>query len=107
MFKIISDKSVIFRKKYERKFRSIWAKNHNDNKSRKRDLSDNMLTLNKDRWLVNLTTVSIPPNVKKVLEVGPKFVIPHSSNNLNYETIADCDHIVRNITSDKEVKEIN
>ena len=105
MLKTISNKSKIFKRKYEKKFRNIWEKNQRNNTLLHRNVPQANV-LNKDHWLVNLTTVSIPPNVKKVLELGPKFIIPYSSTNLNYELVADCDYIVRNVTTDINERDI-
>jgi hypothetical protein len=57
----------------------------------------------KDNWIVNLSTVPIPAEVEKILQLGPKFA--HTSSRFPYEKIiTDVEYVINQVRATEEAK---
>ena len=64
----------------------------------------NYLQMNNDKWIKNLSTVNIPPNVEHILSLGPKF--GYEKNNLEekdiFGIIKEFESQIGNIATDQK-----
>ena len=62
---------------------------------------DNLPKFNPD-WLINLTDIDIPLDIKTLLSLGPKFALPDNDNRIPTEKIiTEVEHVLHNLPEDK------
>lgn len=92
--------------RYERLFTNI--KNKNVRKFSTLEDRHNAICINtKDGFIKNYTSVNLPPEVKRVLGVGPKFSLPLTRKDINFpQIIKDVEICIENHSLDSTEKNL-
>lgn len=74
--------------------------------SKQRDIELSSNPNYNNKWLINLSNVEIPPNVKYLLSLGDKFNLPYSNNNLPLESLlTDTEYAITRINEEENKNE--